>query len=49
MQINKRSHTPEVIGVVSWGFIPCGSVGAPSVYTRVSAHIDWINSIMDKY
>ncbi|CAD7079084.1 unnamed protein product [Hermetia illucens] len=32
----------EIIGVVSWGYIPCGSVDAPSVYTRVSAYIDWI-------
>ncbi|XP_049799485.1 trypsin-1-like [Schistocerca nitens] len=32
----------EVIGVVSWGIDPCGYQGAPSVYTRVSAHIDFI-------
>lgn len=32
----------ELVGIVSWGFIPCGSVNAPSVYTRVSAFIDWI-------
>jgi prostatin (serine protease 8) len=30
------------IGIVSWGVIPCGSSGAPSVYTRVSAFIDFI-------
>ncbi|KAJ8668204.1 hypothetical protein QAD02_009867 [Eretmocerus hayati] len=32
----------EVIGIVSWGIIPCGSLGAPSVYTGVSSYIDWI-------
>jgi len=33
----------EIIeGVVSWGVIPCGSVGAPSVYKRVSAYYNWI-------
>lgn len=32
-----------LIGVVSWGFTPCGSAGAPSgVYKRVSAYLDWI-------
>ncbi|KDR20688.1 trypsin-1-like [Zootermopsis nevadensis] len=33
----------ELIGIVSWGVIPCGQSNAPSVYTRVSAYIDWIN------
>jgi prostatin (serine protease 8) len=32
-----------VIGIVSWGFTPCGSEGAPSVYTKVSNFIDFIN------
>ncbi|CRK94903.1 CLUMA_CG008395, isoform A [Clunio marinus] len=32
-----------VIGVVSWGITPCGSVGAPTgVYKRVSAYNAWI-------
>nr|ACY24330.1 trypsin [Ctenocephalides felis] len=31
-----------LLGVVSWGYIPCGGVGYPSVYTRVSAYVDWI-------
>nr|DAA64585.1 TPA_exp: chymotrypsin 10 [Locusta migratoria] len=33
----------ELIGVVSWGITPCGSDGAPSVFTSVSAHLDFIN------
>lgn len=36
----------SLVGVVSWGFIPCGSVNAPSVYVRVSAFIPWINNII---
>ncbi|XP_063917128.1 trypsin-1-like [Zophobas morio] len=32
-----------VLGIVSWGFVPCGYEGAPSVYTRVSNFIDFIN------
>jgi len=33
---------PVQVGIVSWGFMPCGK-GAPSVYTRVSSYADWIN------
>lgn len=36
----------QLAGVVSWGFVPCGSVNAPSVYVRTSAFIAWIHSIM---
>nr|DAA64587.1 TPA_exp: chymotrypsin 12 [Locusta migratoria] len=32
-----------LIGVVSWGIIPCGSEGAPSVFTRVSAFTDFVS------
>ncbi len=37
----------ELIGIVSWGFIPCGLPNSPSVYVRVSAYIPWINNIID--
>lgn len=36
------------VGVVSWGFMPCGSANAPSVYVRVSAFIDWIQATMQR-
>ncbi|XP_066587685.1 transmembrane protease serine 9-like [Prorops nasuta] len=38
----KSENEAEVVGIVSWGIIPCGSPGAPSVYTKVSSYIDWI-------
>lgn len=34
----------ELVGVASWGVIPCGRKGAPSVFVKVSDFIDWINS-----
>lgn len=37
----------EVIGVVSWGFVPCGSVDRPAVFVTVSEYVDWMNNIMD--
>ncbi|XP_012230032.1 trypsin [Linepithema humile] len=33
----------QLTGIVSWGIIPCGTVGAPSVYTKVSAFKSWID------
>lgn len=36
----------QLVGVVSWGTIPCGTVNRPSVYVRTSAFNDWIASIM---
>ncbi|XP_017768611.1 PREDICTED: trypsin-1-like [Nicrophorus vespilloides] len=32
-----------IIGIVSWGIMPCGSEGAPSVYTQVSSFNDFIH------
>lgn len=37
----------ELVGIVSWGYIPCGSVNAPSVYGRVSAFVEWIEDIIE--
>lgn len=38
--------TYELVGIASWGFSPCGSINAPSVYTRVSAYNAWIYNVM---
>lgn len=32
-----------LIGVVSWGLVPCGNSRAPSVFTKVSSFVDFIN------
>ncbi|EDW04046.1 trypsin delta [Drosophila grimshawi] len=31
-----------LIGIVSWGKLPCGQVNSPSVYVQVSSFISWI-------
>ncbi|XP_055390296.1 arginine esterase-like [Condylostylus longicornis] len=38
----------KIIGIVSWGKIPCGQPNSPSVFVRVSAFIDWIRKIQDE-
>ncbi|XP_078051481.1 trypsin-1-like [Augochlora pura] len=38
----------ELVGIVSWGIVPCGTTGAPSVYTRTSAFNAWINDKIAK-
>ncbi|KAJ8665277.1 hypothetical protein QAD02_006939 [Eretmocerus hayati] len=42
--VQYNDSKPVIVGVVSWGFMPCGSSGAPSIYTRVSSYVDWIKS-----
>ncbi|KXJ73384.1 hypothetical protein RP20_CCG015992 [Aedes albopictus] len=32
------------VGIVSWGWMPCGSVGRPSVYVGISHYRDWIDT-----
>lgn len=36
----------QLVGIVSWGTIPCGTINRPSVYVRTSAFNAWIASIM---
>ncbi|XP_018346593.1 PREDICTED: trypsin-1-like [Trachymyrmex septentrionalis] len=40
--ISHNGKKSVLTGIVSWGILPCGTLGAPSVYTRVSKFNDWI-------
>ncbi|XP_041971606.1 phenoloxidase-activating enzyme-like [Aricia agestis] len=33
-------------GIVSYGPVPCGRIGVPSVYTKVFAYLPWIQSVI---
>ena len=35
-----------LFGITSYGPYKCGSEGRPSIYTKVSAYMDWIQSIV---
>lgn len=39
----------ELVGIVSWGYVPCGLANMPSVYTRVSAYLYWITEVQNAY
>lgn len=41
---NEVKHT--IIGIVSWGKMPCGQRNAPSVFVRVSAFTNWIRQVI---
>ncbi|KAI8121175.1 hypothetical protein FF38_07219 [Lucilia cuprina] len=47
--IEREGAPSELVGIVSWGYIPCGLAKLPSIYTRVSAYIDWIAKIQNAY
>jgi len=47
--IENEGAPSELIGIVSWGYIPCGLANRPSIYTRVSAYIDWISNTQSAY
>uniref|UniRef100_A0A8C4SX50 Duodenase-1-like n=1 Tax=Erpetoichthys calabaricus TaxID=27687 RepID=A0A8C4SX50_ERPCA len=35
-------------GITSFGIEPCGFYGFPSVYTRISEYLSWVNTVMQK-
>ncbi|XP_055546996.1 trypsin-1-like [Wyeomyia smithii] len=35
------------VGIVSWGWIPCGSIGRPSVYVGVASYRSWVDAQID--
>uniref|UniRef100_T1GJY7 Peptidase S1 domain-containing protein n=1 Tax=Megaselia scalaris TaxID=36166 RepID=T1GJY7_MEGSC len=39
----------QQIGIVSWGYVPCGEANLPSVYTRVSSYTEWIVQVQADY
>lgn len=38
----EAKETPVILGLVSWGFSPCGMEGSPTVYTKVSEYVNFI-------
>lgn len=41
VKTNAEGHS-TLIGIVSWGFYPCGGPNTPSIYVSVSSYTKWI-------
>uniref|UniRef100_A0A1S4H0Y0 Peptidase S1 domain-containing protein n=2 Tax=gambiae species complex TaxID=44542 RepID=A0A1S4H0Y0_ANOGA len=41
--IQQINGTDTIVGIVSWQLSPCGQAGNPTITTRVSAFVEWIN------
>jgi len=44
--VQRTENGCQIIGIVSWGYVPCGDSNLPSVYTRVSSFTQWIKENM---
>ncbi|XP_055386491.1 lectizyme-like [Condylostylus longicornis] len=42
--VQKENGQTVQVGVVSWGYIPCGQANYPSVYTHTGSYLEWIRS-----
>lgn len=47
--VHSTNDGVELVGIVSWGYIPCATTRYPSVYTMVSAYKDWIHKAIENY
>ncbi|XP_055386231.1 lectizyme-like [Condylostylus longicornis] len=47
--IKKYDDKVVQVGVVSWGYVPCGQRNYPSVYTHTGSHLKWLKSQMPEF
>lgn len=47
--VKYRNHGVELIGIVSWGYVPCASSTYPSVFTSTACYKDWIDNTIANY
>ncbi|XP_059617454.1 trypsin-1-like [Phlebotomus argentipes] len=45
VHIDHSSGAHTLMGIVSWGFFPCGAPRSPSIYSDVAQFIDWIHRV----
>ncbi|XP_053692279.1 trypsin-1-like [Sabethes cyaneus] len=42
-----ENGSQKQVGIVSWGWMPCGTIGRPSVYVGVASYRSWIDQNID--
>ncbi|XP_005177570.2 trypsin II-P29 [Musca domestica] len=47
--VEREGNVAELVGITSWGYMPCGYNNRPTVYTAVSEYVDWINEVQWAY
>uniref|UniRef100_A0A1I8P041 Peptidase S1 domain-containing protein n=1 Tax=Stomoxys calcitrans TaxID=35570 RepID=A0A1I8P041_STOCA len=47
--IEHEGSVAELAGITSFGYLPCGYNGRPTVYTAVSQYVDWIAEVQWAY
>ncbi|XP_058825639.1 trypsin-1-like [Topomyia yanbarensis] len=45
-QLDEKRNKTVLVGVASWGAIPCGMEQKPAVFTTVANYVDWIKENM---
>jgi len=46
--VDKGMKTWRIIGLTSWAKVPCAGPDSPTIFTRVSAFVPWINGVIGK-
>lgn len=45
-KFDENGENPVLVGVASWGTIPCGMEEKPAVFTNVASYVNWIKENM---
>lgn len=47
--IEHKDSDAELVGLTSWGYLPCSNSSLPTVYTAVSEFVTWITDVQSAY
>ncbi|KAM7351548.1 trypsin [Cochliomyia hominivorax] len=47
--VERPGNVSELIGITSFGYLPCGYNNRPTIYTAVSQYVDWIAEVQWAY